>query len=320
MATLEDLCGDLSAIECDEWSFVSRGLTVKCWTYRNRDAALCELPPVIAIHGGPSFCHNYMLPLQLLALHGHPVIFYDQAGCGESSFVSDPATEAPFLLTIDYYVEELELLVASYPGGALASFFVYGSSWGTIVAQEYAVKQPQPLLGMILDGALCDARFYIESQWRTRIATMPTYTQRLLRKLTDERAFASPEYKELEGHLSSHFTLRTVPRPLCFLDSLKKQNGIIYVAMQGESEFTIGGVLENWTITSRLHLVKAPTLVLVGEYDTMTTECSQLIVDNISTAVPLVEIKRASHCKLLEEPHACIQSTLAFLTTCCSSR
>ena len=56
-----------------------------------------------------------MLPLKLLALtEGHPVVFYDQAGCGESSRAqaANPGENTPWLLTVEYYVEELRELVA----------------------------------------------------------------------------------------------------------------------------------------------------------------------------------------------------------------
>jgi L-proline amide hydrolase len=42
--------------------------------------------------------------------------------------------------------------------------------------------------------------------------------------------------------------------------------------MQGPCEFSLRGVLEHWSILDRLHLVDVPTLVMVGEYDTMTEE------------------------------------------------
>jgi hypothetical protein len=38
----------------------------------------------------------------------------------------------------------------------------------------------------------------------------------------------------------------------------------------GVSEFTLSGTLEFWSITSRLHVVKVPTIVLRGEFDTMS--------------------------------------------------
>lgn len=86
--------------------------------------------------------HNYILPLKLLA-NSYPVIFYDQSGCGES-YIADPRVNAPHLFTLDYYLEELHTLIQHYK---LKEYYVYGSSWGTIVTQEFAVTRPAGLLG-----------------------------------------------------------------------------------------------------------------------------------------------------------------------------
>ncbi len=109
---------------------------------------------------------------------------------------------------------------------------------------------------MVLDGALCDGQLYIRTQWRDRISKLPSFTQNLLHKLTNEKAYDSPFYKEIDRVLSTHFTIRCVPTPDCFNNSLKGMNPVIYREMQGPSEFTFTGVLENWSITDRLWVVK----------------------------------------------------------------
>ena len=74
--------------------------------------------------------------------------------------------------------------------------------------------------------------------------------------------------------------------------------------MQGPSEFTIKGVLEQWNITPQLGNVNVPAIVLRGEYDTMSVRCCMAIVEAIPKCQPLVTIPKAAHCKLLDEPNA----------------
>ena len=76
--TLENLIGDTSHILVEESSFLCNGLKVVCWVYYN--PKIQQKTPIIIIHGGPGFTHNYLIPLKLLAEFGHPVVFYDQAG------------------------------------------------------------------------------------------------------------------------------------------------------------------------------------------------------------------------------------------------
>jgi pimeloyl-ACP methyl ester carboxylesterase len=51
---------------------------------------------------------------------------------GESSFVEDPVSDAPWLLDIPYYVEELSALVHHLQ---LYEFYLYGHAWGAVVVQ-----------------------------------------------------------------------------------------------------------------------------------------------------------------------------------------
>lgn len=83
--------------------------------------------------------------------------------------------------------------------------------------------------------------------------------------------------------------------------------------MQGPSEFAIGGVLETFNCTAELCKVQVPTLVMRGQFDTMTETCSMALVDNIPLAAPLVTIARAGHCKLIDEPQQCAEAMSRFL-------
>ena len=103
-------------------------------------------------------------------------------------------------------------------------------------------------------------------------------------------------------------------------DATKGVNGAIYAGMQGASEFTFGGVLKGWSVRERNATIAVPTLVIAGEYDTMSAECHQLVVDSIPTAWPLVTIPRAAHCKLLDEPQLVCAAAAKFLHTCETTR
>lgn len=75
---------------------------------------------------------------------GYPVIFYDQGGCGDSTFVEDPAKDAPWLLTLEYYLEELNQLIKHLQ---IPEYYVYGSSWGSMVRQTSHLLMRLILLG-----------------------------------------------------------------------------------------------------------------------------------------------------------------------------
>jgi L-proline amide hydrolase len=304
---LDELLGDISDVICIEDEFELRGLTVKCWKYYSLIYNLNK-PPIIAIHGGPAMSHNYTLPLQLLAKFGYTVIFYDQAGCGKSTNINDPVNKAPWLLTVDYYVEELKFLIEYFK---LENFFIYGGSWGSMIAQEFSVLNPTGLLGVVLEGALSDIQLYFKTLWSEKLSTFPTNTTALLRKLIEDKDFDSQLYKDINKSFDVIFQCRQVPQPKCYTDSVC--NETIAQVMLGDCNYLPGGVLEHWTITHRLNKINVPTLVLIGEYDTVSVANSQLIVDSITMAWPLVVIARAGHCKLTDEPQIVVEHVVKFL-------
>jgi len=316
--SLDELLGKSveSSYERTQTTVVVRGLSVATWRYRSRTATSVG-QTMVGVHGGPAFGHSYILPLLLLCDRGYDVVLYDQAGCGASA-LPDPAAPVPsWLLTVEYYWrEELPAVLEAH---GLKHAFLYGSSWGTIVGQLFAIadagrpEEQRVLRGLILDGALSDAQLYIRTQWRDNLSKLPLLTQERLRLLEAEKATSSPCYKAIESALTSMFTHRLLPPAQCFLDSVASANMSIYIAMQGPSEFAIGGMLANFKCTEELAVVKAPTLVLRGEYDTMTEECSLAIVNAIPHCMPLVTIPRAGHCKLCDEPHECARVMGDFL-------
>lgn len=132
LVTTNDLIGNTDDYTVTTGRVKIKGdLYVTYWRYEDpKHPDTKKNDPVIAMHGGPSFTHNYMIPLKLLARKGYPVIFYDQAGCGASFYPKDNS-KYPELFTIKYYVEEAHALVK---GLNLQSYSVYGSSWGSILA------------------------------------------------------------------------------------------------------------------------------------------------------------------------------------------
>jgi proline iminopeptidase len=77
--------------------------------------------PLLCLHGGPGFTHNYLEPLEALA-DRRRVIFYDQLGCGQSDRPDDLS-----LWTVERFVEEVAQVRAAF---GLERLHLFGSSWG----------------------------------------------------------------------------------------------------------------------------------------------------------------------------------------------
>lgn len=81
-------------------------------------------PPVIVIHGGPGFDHNYLVSALEFLSKSRKLIFYDQPGCGLTPENSHPLT---LELTAQHLRSVLDQTVGSGPVGVIAH------SWGALV-------------------------------------------------------------------------------------------------------------------------------------------------------------------------------------------
>src|SRR5919201_5123672 len=97
--------------------------------------------PLLCLHGGPGFPHDYLEALEELA-DQRPVIFYDQLGCGRSDRPDDVS-----LWTVDRFVEELATVREAL---GLDRLHLFGSSWGGMLAMQYVLDRQPELESLIL--------------------------------------------------------------------------------------------------------------------------------------------------------------------------
>jgi len=113
-----------------------------------------------------------LLPLAKLSNYGMTVLFYDQFGCGRSEEPSDVAN-----FTVEYAVEEVEGVRNAAFGNE--KVYLYGSSYGGMLALAYAVKYQRWLRGLIVAGGLSSVPFAAKEMARLR-SELPKNVQDVL--------------------------------------------------------------------------------------------------------------------------------------------
>ena len=222
---------------------------------------------VLLLHGGPGVTHEYLeafdscFPSAAIEYY-----YYDQLG----SYYSDQPEE-PELWDLPRFVEEVEQ-VRQALGLGRENFYLYGQSWGGILAIEYALKYQQHLKGLIISNMMASIPAYNEY---ADTVLMPAMDQTVLAEIKDyEKAedYANPRYMELllEHHYIEHILrmpLQEWPDPVN--RAFEHLNPAVYIPMQGPSELGAGGKLVDWDRTSDLDEISIPTLVIGAQYDTM---------------------------------------------------
>jgi len=168
--------------------------TFQVWTKRVGNNPTMK---VLLLHGGPGATHEAFVAFDSYFPAAEiEYYYYDQLG----SLYSDQPDE-PELWEIPRFVEEVEQVRQSL-GLDRGNFYLYGQSWGAILAIEYALKYQQHIKGMVISNMMASIPAYNEY---AETVLMPAMDQTVLAELKAfERAedYTNPRYMELlmENH------------------------------------------------------------------------------------------------------------------------
>lgn len=232
------------------------------WTKKVGDGKI----KVLLLHGGPGFTHDYMECMEdFLPQEGIEFYYYDQLGAGNSDIPTDTT-----LWRIPRFVEEVEQV---RKGLGLENFYLFGHSWGSMLAMEYLQKYQSHVKAAVLSNMTAGFNSYIAYAEQLKNKFFDANDLKKYDSLDKLKKYDSPEFQDLlMTKLYSHVMcqLKEWPEPL--MRAFKRANMSIYVQMQGVDEFHVTGNIRNWEMWDRLSNIKTPTLVIGGMNDEMNPE------------------------------------------------
>ncbi len=242
---------------------------------------------LLCLHGGPGSTHNYFEPLEQLASNGRRVVVYDQLGCGESDRPDD--TE---LWTLELFLDEVGTVRDAL---RLERVHLLGSSWGSMLAIEYALLRPAGLVSLTLNSPPTAAATWTAEARRLR-DQLPEEVKRGL-----ELPAGDPVREAADAEFRRRHICRMDPLPACVERGLAGRNRQVYVTLWGDSEWEATGRLRDWDVRPRLGGIDVPTLVTSGRYD----ECTPMLAEDAQRRIPGAEwvlFEESSHSAFVEEP------------------
>jgi len=177
--------------------------------------------PLICIHGGPGFCHNYLLNHSYLTQEsGIPVVFYDQIGSGRSTRLPETASVKDFW-TVAIFLEQLRQLVAFL--GIEERFDVLGSSWGGMMGSEFASTRPAGLRRLILANSAASKALSLANSNSYR-KHLSQESQDAINRAEETGDFHSAEFNQAMQEFNKKHICNTFPPAEDLLDSIKMSN------------------------------------------------------------------------------------------------
>jgi proline iminopeptidase len=236
---------------------------------------------VLLLHGGPGMTHEIYESFDgYLPQEGIEYYYYDQLG----SYYSDQP-EDKSLWETDRFVEEVEQ-VRKALGLTNDNFYLFGQSWGGILAMEYALKYQDNLKGLIISNMVPSIPDYMKYNEEVLAPQLPEDVLQKIMAYEEAEDYSNEEYLNL---IVTHYYPKHVIRmPMEeWPNSLKRGfahlNPEVYVTMQGPSEFGIKGdaILKGWNVKNRLSEISVPTLAIGSQYDTMNPEEMEFIANQV---------------------------------------
>jgi proline-specific peptidase len=243
--------------------------------------------PLLCLHGGPGSTHDGLEPLRALAEQGRRVILYDQLGSGDSDRPDDPS-----LWTVETFLDQLRAVREAL---GLERLLLFGSSWGGMLALEYALTRPQGLVALALNSTPTSAPRWAEE------------TRRLAAELPP-----GLDEKEAEKEYWRRHVCRLDPEPEALQRTRAKFGKQVYETMWGPNEFTVSGTLKDWHVTDRLSEIDLPVLITSGRHD----ECTPKLVEALKRGIAGSEwviFEESAHMPHFEETGRFLRVVRAFL-------
>ena len=256
-----------------------------------------EGPPVIVVHGGPDFDHEYLLPELDALARSLRLVYYDQRGRGRSFSPDDRQA-----VTIESEVADLDAVRAGIGAGSVA---VLGHSWGTVLALEYALRHADRVSRLILMNS-APASSIDAALLRESLAQLSTPEQ--LRRL--EEIAGNADYRA--GDLTADADYYRIH----FAPTIRRSDLLDSVVGRLRRSFTPAGVVrareieddlyqETWRnpdydLVPHLARLRVPTLLLHGAHDFIPVAIAQHIADAMPLA-RLVVIEDAGHFAFIEQ-------------------
>ncbi|MCG6551371.1 MAG: proline iminopeptidase-family hydrolase [Candidatus Magnetominusculus sp. LBB02] len=254
--------------------------------------------PLVVVHGGPGFTHEYMEPLNSLAIE-RPVIFYDQTDCGNSTKHNDPAR-----WNIEYLGREFAEVCAML---GLTHCHALGHSIGSsIIISSLIEAGCSAIKSLILANPTLNGQM-LHDDIGCAIELMPDEARRVLLAVrnNDTSKFTQEQFEQAQMVFLKRVYIRSEPWPECFYRSLGRQNIAIYNHSIGQSIFRITGNLRHYDITDKLGGITVPVLITWGAYEIVNPKVDTVaFINNKIPGARSVVFNESGHFPHLDESEA----------------
>lgn len=244
--------------------------------------------PVVFLHAGVADRRIWDGQMELLANEGYHVVSYDRRGFGETE-----TADVPF-----NHVVDLEAVLDRL---GLNAAVLVGNSLGGGIALDFAIEHPDRVVALVLVGSAISG--YQGDDYPEEIAALEDTLEYALSRGNIEQANRIEAHMWLDGPLSPDGRVDGPAREL-FLEMNRRR--------RQQPRLTQEELPEVHAI-DHLSLVKAPTLLLVGELDYPDVLDAHEVLEEELEEAFAITLEETAHLPSLERPDLFDPLLLEFL-------
>ena len=267
----------------------------KIWTIRVGSG-----DPLFIIPGGPGSAHIGMRAFDSLYTSA-TLIYFDGFGRGKSDTAKN-VKEYSLKRDIDD-LEELRKLMG------YTKINVLGHSYGTVVAQGYAIQYPQNVSHLILS-----APFHSNAMWqenddnynREIKVNYPEVWDTLMTIRKQGYRSSDSLHQAIYGRIPYGFLYAYNPENFLNRGQVpypNKMNTKLYYQMVGsDGDFTVGSDIGKFDFRKQLKGLKMPILIVAGRYDRVAVPWMMVKYKDYCPQAQFVLFEKSGHNTFIEEP------------------
>lgn len=283
---------DLSSRPVSAEPIAQRHIELDGFSLQLREAGADSGSPLVCIHGGPGLDSATFFPdhdrwgpgLLELGRH-HPLIAYDQRGCGGSGV---PDVDEP--LALSRYVDDIESLRIAL---GLERIALFGHSFGTVLALLYPIRYPDRASHLVLVGA-APTRDFIEGFRRSVVEDLSS---------DDRERYAELQNRELTDDVFRERFRATLP--LYFHRELSDDDRDVFVrsiSFSARVNRALAEGVQEYDLRPALPHITTPTLVIYGESDRVIRPTYPLQFHGLLPRARFIAFQESGHFPYIEEP------------------
>jgi proline iminopeptidase len=267
--------------------------------------------PLFLIPGGPGNAHSYLRAFDELS-DNYTLVFYDGFGRGKSDTAQNVKE-----YSIERDIQDLEALRKAM---GYEKINVLGHSYGTVVAQGYAIKYPGNVSHLVLL-----APFHSNAMWqenddncnREIKTNYPEVWDTLMSVRKQGYQSSDPLHQAIYSRVPYGFLYAYNPENFSKNSSPPYPNYMntrLYYQMVGkDGDFTVGSDIGTFDYRDQLKNLKMPILIIAGRYDRVAVPWMSIKYKEYCPQAEFVMFEQSGHNPYIEEPSKTFELIRTFL-------